>query len=49
MFLEAQKENKMITWIIRLVGLLLMYCGFASMLKFIETIAKVLPFLADII
>ena len=49
MFLEAQEENKMITWIIRLFGLLLMYCGFASMLKFIETIAKVLPFLADII
>jgi len=49
MFLQAQKENKMITWIIRLIWLLLMYCGFASMFKFIETLAKVLPFLANII
>ena len=49
MFLAAQKENKMMTRIIRLIWLLLMYCGFASMLKFIETLAKVLPFLANII
>ncbi len=49
MFLQAQKENKMITWIIRLIWLLLMYCGFAAMFKFIETLAKVLPFLANII
>ena len=49
MFLEAQKANKIMTWILRLVGLLLMYCGFAMIFQFIETIAKVLPFLADII
>lgn len=49
MFIEAQKENKMMTWIIRLIWLVLMYCGFAMMFKFIETIAKVLPFLANII
>ena len=49
MFIEAQKENKMMTRIIRLIWLVLMYCGFASMFRFIETIAKVLPFLANII
>ena len=49
MFLQAQKENKIMTWIIRLIWLLLMYCGFAAMSKFIETLAKVLPFLANII
>ena len=49
MFLQAQKENKMMTWIIRFIGLLLMYCGFAAMFKFIETLVKVLPFLANII
>lgn len=49
MFIEAQKENKMMTWIIRFIWLLLMYCGFAAMFKFIETLAKVLPFLANII
>ena len=49
MFLEAQEENKMITWIIRLFWLFLMYAGFSMMLKFIETLAKILPFLANII
>lgn len=49
MFTQAQKENKMITWIIRFIWLLLMYCGFAAMFKFVETLAKVLPFLANII
>ena len=49
MFIEAQKENRMMTRIIRLIWLLLMYCGFAAMFKFIETLAKVLPFLANII
>jgi len=49
MFIEAQKENKMMTWIIRIIWLILMYCGFASMFKFIETLAKVIPFLANII
>jgi len=49
MFLQAQKENKMMTRIIRLIWLVLMYCWFASMFKLIETLAKVLPFLANII
>ena len=49
MFIEAQKENKMMTWITRIIWLILMYCGFASMFKFIETLAKVIPFLANII
>ena len=49
MFLKAQEGNKMITRIIRFIWLLLMFCGFASMLKFIETLAKVIPFLANII
>ena len=49
MFIEAQKENKMMTWIIRIIWLILMYCGFASIFKFIETLAKVIPFLANII
>ncbi len=49
MFLHAQQANKQMTWILRLIWLLLMYCGFAAMFKFIETLAKVLPFLANII
>ncbi|MBO7094827.1 hypothetical protein J6V86_01240 [bacterium] len=49
MFLHAQQANKKITWILRLLGLFLMFCGFSMMMQFIETIAKVLPFLANII
>ena len=49
MFLHAQQANKTMTWILRFLGLLLMFCGFSAMLKFIETLAKVLPFLANII
>ena len=49
MFLHAQQANKNLTWLLRILWIFLMYCGFAAMLKFIETIAKVLPFLANII
>ena len=37
------------TWIIRFIGLLLMFCAFSMMMQFIETLAKVLPFLAKIV
>lgn len=49
MISEAQDANKTMTWILRFVGLFLMYLGFSSLFKFIETIAKVLPFLANLV
>lgn len=49
MFLHAQQANKTLTWILRLVWLLLMYCGFNMMFEFVSTLAKVLPFLSRII
>ena len=49
MFQHAQQANRQMTWILRFFGLLLMFCGFSMMMKFMETIAKVLPFLANII
>lgn len=49
MFLHAQQANKNMTWMLRLIWLLLMYCGFAAMFKFVETLAKVIPFIANII
>ena len=49
MFLHAQQANKTMTRILRLIWLILMYCGFAAMFKFIETLAKVIPFLSKII
>lgn len=49
MFLHAQKANKTLTWILRLLGLFLMFAGFNMMFEFISTLAKVLPFLSRII
>lgn len=49
MFLSAQKSNKIMTWIIRLIWLILMYCWFAMIFQFVEILAKVIPFLANII
>ena len=49
MFADAQKNNLIMTWLIRLGGLLLMFIAFSMMMQFIETIAKVLPFLSNII
>lgn len=49
MILDAQNANKMMTWFLRFVGLFIMYIGFSSLFKFIETIAKVIPFVANLI
>ena len=49
MFLHAQQANKTMTWALRLIWLLFMYCGFAAMLKFIGTLTKVVPFISKII
>ena len=49
MFINAQKANKAMTWIIRWVLLLLMFAWFSMMFEFITTLAKVLPFLSRII
>ncbi len=48
MFIKAQKDNQAMTWMIRFIWLLLMFCGFSMMLQFVETIAKVIPFLSKI-
>lgn len=49
MFQHAQQANKTTTWIIRLGGLLLMFLAFSMMMQFIETLAKVIPFLSKVI
>ena len=49
MFSEAQKANRNLTWILRLVWLFLMFCWFSMMFQFLETLAKVLPFLSNLI
>ncbi len=46
---DAEHEaNNMWTWILRIIGILLMISGFKSLFGFIETILKVVPFLSSI-
>ncbi len=49
MFQAAEKANKMLTWILRLVGFLLMMIGLASILKPISVVADVIPFVGNVI
>lgn len=49
MFIHAQNANKILTWVLRFVWLLLMYMWFSMIFEFIETLMKLLPFLANII
>lgn len=48
MFKSAEESNSMWTWILRVVGILLVISGIKSMLGFFITVLKVLPFLSDI-
>ncbi|MDO4703274.1 TMEM43 family protein [Tannerella sp.] len=48
MFQHAHDENNMLTWILRLVGLLLVVGGLKAMFSIVTTLLKVLPFLANI-
>lgn len=49
MFAKAHSDNRTITWLIRLGWLLLLWLWFSMMFNILVTLAKVLPFLADII
>lgn len=45
MFESLKKNNKMITWAIRLILLILIIAGFRKIFAFVPTLLKVLPFL----
>lgn len=49
MFAHAQAENTFLTWILRLVGVVLVCVGLRGIFGILEAIAKVLPFLGDIV
>ena len=49
MFASAQSANTMMTWIIRLVGLLMMYIGLSMVLKPLSVLGDVLPFIGNIL
>lgn len=48
MFQAAQDENTLWTWILRVVGILVVCGGLRGLFGFIETLLKVLPFLSNI-
>ncbi|GGD18217.1 TMEM43 family protein [Aureimonas glaciei] len=49
MFADAQSANVVITWIVRLVGLVLLFIGFALVTKPISVVASVVPLLGDLV
>ena len=49
MFSEAHSANSMFTWILRIIGILLVVLGLKSMFSILPTLFKVLPFLGNIV
>ncbi len=49
LFADAQDANVLISWILRLVGLIFMFAGFAASLKVLSVIGDVIPFVGTII
>lgn len=49
MFQTEHKANKTLGWILRVIGIIFIVGGLKNIFKFIETLLKVLPFLANII
>ena len=49
MFANAHTANRTMTWVLRFLGLFLMFIGFSMMFEFLVTLAKVLPFLSNIL
>jgi hypothetical protein len=49
MFKHAQDDNRLLTWMIRAGGCLLMFVAFAMILKPLSVVADVIPILGDIV
>ena len=49
MFKSAQKSNKILTWILRLVGFILMLVGFNMIFSPLSVVADVVPFIGSIV
>lgn len=49
MIMEAQSQNKMIAWLLRLASFLMLMGGFSLILKPLVVLADVLPFLGSIV
>jgi len=48
-FKEEFRSNTILTWVLRAVGLMLMFFGFMLIMNLLETLANVIPFLGDVI
>ena len=49
LFEHAHSANQMMTWILRGIGFLLLWMWFSMIFSILETLAKVVPFIANII
>jgi hypothetical protein len=49
MFASAHKANKIMTWILRLLGFVLMFVGFSLLLRPLSVLADVVPFIGNIV
>ncbi len=49
MFKHAQDANKMLTWILRVVGIFVLFLGFRMMLTLLEVLASFVPIFGDIV
>ena len=47
-FQDDHESNSMWTWILRIVGILLVISGIKSLFSFVETLLKVVPFLSSL-
>jgi hypothetical protein len=49
MFASEAQKNKILTWVLRFVGFLLMFIGFSAILKPISTLGSVIPLLGNVL
>ena len=49
MFKAAEAENNVLTWIVRLIGAVLMFVGFGMILRPLVVVADVVPLIGDIL
>jgi hypothetical protein len=49
MFKAAERENAVLTWIIRLIGVIAMFIGFALVLNPLVVVADVVPFIGSVL
>jgi hypothetical protein len=49
MFAAAQRENRILTWVLRFAGVVAMFLGFVLVLRPLVVVADVVPFIGSIL